>query len=61
MGEARSIAHHLSTIRNADVIFVVKDSEVVERGNHDALIAKGGVYADLYAIQSTPTSAATLS
>jgi ATP-binding cassette, subfamily B, bacterial len=46
------IAHHLNTIRNADVIFVLKDAEVVERGTHDALLAKGGVYAELYAIQS---------
>jgi ABC-type multidrug transport system fused ATPase/permease subunit len=46
------IAHHLNTIRHADVIFVVKDSEVVERGTHDELLAKGGVYAELYAIQS---------
>jgi len=46
------IAHHLNTIRNADVIFVIKDAEVVERGTHDVLLAKGGVYADLWAIQS---------
>src|SRR5207237_9445998 len=46
------IAHHLNTIRNADVIFVVKDAEVVEQGSHDALLARGGVYAELYAIQS---------
>jgi ATP-binding cassette subfamily B protein len=47
------IAHHLSTIRNANVIFVIKDAEVVERGTHDALLAKGGVYAELHAIQAT--------
>ena len=46
------IAHHLSTIRNADVIFVVKGAEIVERGTHEALLAKGGVYAELYAIQA---------
>jgi subfamily B ATP-binding cassette protein MsbA len=46
------IAHHLNTIRHADVIFVIKDAEVVEQGTHDELLAKGGVYADLYAIQS---------
>ena len=33
------IAHHLSTIRHADVIFVVKDSQLVERGTHDELMA----------------------
>jgi subfamily B ATP-binding cassette protein MsbA len=46
------IAHHLNTIRNADVIFVIKDAEVVERGTHDVLLAQGGVYAELWAIQS---------
>jgi hypothetical protein len=39
------IAHHLDTIRRADVIFVVKDSAIVERGTHDSLFAAGGVYA----------------
>jgi subfamily B ATP-binding cassette protein MsbA len=46
------IAHHLNTIRHADVIFVIKDSEIVERGTHEALLANGGVYAGLYAIQA---------
>ncbi len=46
------IAHHLHTIRNADVIFVIKDAEVVESGTHDALLAKGGVYAGLHEIQT---------
>ena len=45
------IAHHLSTIRHADVIFVVKDADIVERGTHETLLASGGVYAELYAIQ----------
>jgi ABC-type multidrug transport system fused ATPase/permease subunit len=47
------IAHHLDTIRHADVIFVVKDAEVVETGTHDALLARAGVYARLYDIQTT--------
>ena len=47
------IAHHLNTIRNADVIFVVKDAEVVERGTYAELLAKGGVFAELQAIQSS--------
>jgi ATP-binding cassette, subfamily B, bacterial len=47
------IAHHLGTIRNADVIFVVKDAEVVERGTHEELMALGGVYARLNEIQAT--------
>jgi len=42
------IAHHLDTIRNADVIFVVKDSEIIERGTHESLLAAGGEYAVLY-------------
>ena len=42
------IAHHLATIRNADVIFVVKDCTVVERGTHEQLMAAGGVYAEMY-------------
>jgi subfamily B ATP-binding cassette protein MsbA len=51
------IAHHLATIRHADVIFVIKDSEIVERGNHEALLAMGGVYAELYAIQNAGSPA----
>jgi len=46
------IAHHLGTIRQADVIFVIKDCELAEQGTHDALIARGGVYAELYALQN---------
>ncbi len=45
------IAHRLSTIRNADQVLVVKDGEIVERGTHDELIAKQGVYYDLYMSQ----------
>jgi ATP-binding cassette, subfamily B, bacterial len=46
------IAHHLGTIRNADVIFVMKESELVESGTHDALLAKNGLYAELFRTQS---------
>ena len=46
------IAHHLSTIRNADVIFVLKDSELVEQGTHESLLASNGVYAELHRIQT---------
>jgi ATP-binding cassette subfamily B protein len=46
------IAHHLSTIRNADVIFVLKDSELVEQGTHGSLLASNGVYAELHRIQT---------
>jgi subfamily B ATP-binding cassette protein MsbA len=45
------IAHHLATIRHADVIFVVKDSGVVEQGTHEELLEAGGEYASLYQIQ----------
>ena len=42
------VAHRLSTIREADVILVMKDGHIVERGNHDQLLAQGGFYAKLY-------------
>ncbi len=53
------IAHHLHTIRHADVIFVVKDSELVEYGTHDVLLANGGPYAELYHLQTTQGTAKT--
>jgi len=42
------IAHRLSTIRNADMILVMDEGDIVEHGNHKDLLAKGGFYADLY-------------
>jgi ATP-binding cassette subfamily B protein len=47
------IAHHLGTIRHADIIFVVNDSELVEQGSHEELLAQGGVYANLYKTQTS--------
>jgi ATP-binding cassette, subfamily B, bacterial len=48
------IAHHLRTIRNASVIFVMKESELIESGTHDALLARNGLYAELVRAQSAP-------
>ena len=45
------VAHRLSTIRNADNILVVDHGELVEQGNHEALMAKKGDYYKLYASQ----------
>lgn len=45
------IAHRLSTVRNADEILVVDHGEIIERGNHDSLLAQKGVYEKLYALQ----------
>ena len=45
------IAHNLGTIRKADLIVVVKNAEIVERGTHDSLLARGGAYAELYSLQ----------
>ena len=42
------VAHRLSTIREADVILVMKDGNIIEQGNHDELMEKGGFYANLY-------------
>ncbi len=45
------IAHRLSTIRQADQILVIEDGRVVENGTHEALLARGGLYSDLYRTQ----------
>jgi ABC-type multidrug transport system fused ATPase/permease subunit len=48
------IAHRLSTVRAADMILVVEDGRIVERGTHEQLLARGGRYAELYETQFGP-------
>ncbi len=45
------VAHRLSTIREADIILVMKDGNIIEQGNHDSLLKQGGFYANLYQSQ----------
>ena len=45
------VAHRLSTIREADVILVMKDGHIIEQGNHRTLLEKNGFYAELYRSQ----------
>ena len=52
------VAHRLSTIRNADVILVMEDGRIVERGAHDDLMVRGGIYAELVAAQMEHEGAA---
>ncbi|MCM1089895.1 MAG: ABC transporter ATP-binding protein/permease [Butyrivibrio sp.] len=42
------VAHRLSTIKEADIILVMKDGNIIEQGNHESLLAEGGFYANLY-------------
>ena len=50
------IAHRLSTIKNADVILVLNEGDIIEQGNHEELLAKGGFYANLYNSQFLASS-----
>ena len=45
------VAHRLSTIREADVILVMKDGKIIEQGSHEELLKKGGFYQNLYESQ----------
>jgi ATP-binding cassette subfamily B protein len=49
------IAHRLSTVRHADRILVMDHGEIIEDGTHDALVARGGVYARLWSVQTGDT------
>ena len=57
------VAHRLATVRRADIIFVLDRGKIVERGTHDELLARGGLYSELYEIQfkteDKPTALAT--
>ena len=45
------VAHRLSTIRNSDIILVMKDGNIIESGDHEELLKKGGFYKELYESQ----------
>jgi len=47
-----AIAHRLSTLRNADIIYVFDEGRIIEQGNHDTLMALHGVYHNLVMIQT---------
>ena len=48
------IAHRLSTVRDADLIVVLKEGEVAQKGTHSELMTEGGIYRDIYELQLRP-------
>jgi ABC-type multidrug transport system fused ATPase/permease subunit len=48
------IAHRLSTVREADLILVLQDGAIVEQGTHEELMARRGIYQDIYELQLRP-------
>lgn len=54
------IAHRLSSLMHADEIIVLDEGRIVERGDHQSLVRQGGLYADLYALQTRSEAGATL-
>ncbi|MCH8088873.1 MAG: ABC transporter ATP-binding protein [Chloroflexi bacterium] len=53
------IAQRLSTVRNADVILVLENGKIVERGSHQELLSRGGIYQKIYELQLRPQEAAS--
>jgi ABC-type multidrug transport system fused ATPase/permease subunit len=51
-----TVAHRLSTVRNADLIVVMDKGRIIEQGNHQQLLAAGGLYARLVAASQNPTT-----
>ncbi|GET36761.1 ABC transporter related [Microseira wollei NIES-4236] len=54
-----AIAHRLSTVRNADCIYVMEQGNIVERGRHEELLERGGIYASLWRVQTGERSRGT--
>ena len=46
------VSHRITTVKEADLIFVLEEGRIVESGDHDTLVARGGTYADLFRQQS---------
>lgn len=52
IGTMLIVAHRLSTIKNADVIFVLSKGRIIEQGNHEELVELGGTYYNMYRLQN---------